>query len=324
MNNMPKQFVPLLLASSGFALASAPAMAAGVPAGTLIENTATASYDSGGGTQSIDSNTVSLRVDELLDVAVATRDGALVTIRDSAVLAFSVTNTGNGPESYVLTASNSVSGNDFDSEIDGLAIDTNGNRVYDEGVDTLLANGATSTSIAADGAITVFVLVSAPTGISDGDSSQVQLTAAASTGTGAPGRVFSGAGEGGGDAVVGASGADDDDRGRLAASFASLTLAKTGVVSDPFGGSEPVPGATITYTIRASASGSGDITGLVISDNYPTGTTYAPGTLRLGSANLTDGTDSDAGEAGATGIVVRAGTLAAGANQTVTFDVVID
>jgi hypothetical protein len=44
------------------------AHATGVLAGTLIENTATATYQTGAGTGSVTSNKVTVKVDELLDV----------------------------------------------------------------------------------------------------------------------------------------------------------------------------------------------------------------------------------------------------------------
>ena len=44
--------------------------AAGTRAGSTISNTATASFDAGGGATTIDSNRVDLLVDELLDVTV--------------------------------------------------------------------------------------------------------------------------------------------------------------------------------------------------------------------------------------------------------------
>ena len=58
-----------LLLSASFGASAA--HAAGVVAGTQIANTATATYDSGAASISIQSNTVTVRVDELLNVAVA-------------------------------------------------------------------------------------------------------------------------------------------------------------------------------------------------------------------------------------------------------------
>lgn len=308
------------------ALATAPsqAQAAGVAAGTVIQNTATADYQSGGVAQSVNSNTVSVRIDELLDVATASLDSGAIPITGSAVLAFSVTNPGNGPEAFVLTANPAQAGNDFDVTIDGLAIDSNANGVYDAGTDALLANGATSSVIAPDASLTVFVLVTSPNSSADSQTSQVELVAQAATGTGAPGTVFAGAGEGGGAAVVGTSGADDTALGSLVAAKATVTLAKSAVVSDPFGGSQSVPGATIRYTIVATANGTGTVNGLRVSDATPTGTAYVPATLTLQGAGLSDASDADAGEASAAGIAVVVGDLAAGDSRIITFDVAIE
>jgi hypothetical protein len=66
-----KTILAALAATAAAALAS-PSYAAGTPAGTAIVNTATATYDlPGGGTGTVTSNTVTLKVDELIDVAVA-------------------------------------------------------------------------------------------------------------------------------------------------------------------------------------------------------------------------------------------------------------
>lgn len=303
---------------------TAPAFAGGVPAGTLIENTATASFNTGGPVQTIDSNTVTFMVAEVLDVATASQDSGALPITGSTVLTFSVTNTGNGPEAFVLTADPAIAGNDFDVTVDGLAIDTNGNGVYDPGVDTLLANGATSASLDPDASVTVFVLVTVPASVADGGTSQISLLAEAETGTGTPGTTFAGAGESGVDAVVGSSGADSAAPGTLIASIVSVALVKSATVSDPFGGSQPVPGATITYSLTATVAGSGTISDLVIADTIPASTSYVAGTLALDSSPLTDAADADAGEASAAGISVALGTVAAGSSHTVTFHVEIE
>ncbi len=317
--------LPRLAYASALALIliASPAHAEGVPAGTLIENTASAKFNTGGPTQSLESNTVTIKVDELLDVAVASKDGSAVSISGSAVLSFSVTNTGNGPEFFVLTADPNVAGNAFNTTIDSLAIDTNANGVYDAGVDVLVTNGGQSPSIASDTPLTVFVLVNSP-GAADGATSQVNLLAQAATGTGAPGTVFAGAGEGGGAAVVGSTGADDEARGSLVASAVSVALVKTATVRDPFGGAQPVPGARITFQIVASASGSGSVSDLIVTDAIPASTTYAANSLSLDSAPLTDLSDGDAGTASGSGISVNLGTTTAGTSRSVEFDVIVN
>lgn len=306
--------------ASGFA-----AHAAGVPAGTLIENTASASYRTGGPAQTVESNTVGFRVAELLDVAVAAQDAAAVPLGASvSALAFTVTNTGNGPEAFVLSAEVVVAGNDFDAVPRGLATDSNGNGVYDPGVDAPLADGGTTDALAPDQGLTVFVLVTAPQGVADGQSSQLRLLARAATGTGNPGTVFAGAGEGGVDAVAGSSGADDDAAASLTSSAATVALVKSATIADPFGGAQPVSGAIVTYTLTATVSGSGSVDDLLITDTIPAATSYAPGTLTLDSAGLTDAADADAGKASPAGVSVNLGTVAGGTTRTVTFQVEID
>ncbi len=89
------------IAAAGMAAAwSAPAMAGGALAGTVIETTAEASYELGGASFNVTSNTVQLQVDELIDVALAALDATPVKALSAGegVLTFALTNTGNGPE----------------------------------------------------------------------------------------------------------------------------------------------------------------------------------------------------------------------------------
>lgn len=306
--------------------AGAPARAQHVQAGTEIVNKATASYNTGTATKTIESNEIRVKVDELLDVAVATlSSGAQSASSSAATLAFSVTNTGNGDEAFKLTANPTVSGNQFDGTIQTVAVDVNGNGVYDPNVDTVVANGTAGPVIPAEGSIKVVVVVALPAGATDAQTSQVRLTAEAVTGTGAPGKVFAGQGTGGVDAVVGASGADDDKLGALIASLATVTLTKTQAITDPFGGTQPVPGATVTYTIAAKVDGTGKAENLHVADLIPAGTTYQAGTLKLDSTALSDAADSDAGSASqSAGIDVALGTVAGGASHSVTFQVKIN
>ena len=305
---------------------SAPAYAEGVSAGTLIENTATATYEDGDGPQTVDSNTVVVRVDELLDVTVTSLDsGPIGATPGETVLTFEVTNTGNGPEAYELTADPAVAGNDFDTTITNIAVDTNGNGTYDPGVDEILTAPETTQVLAADEALTVFVIVEVPAGVTDGQASDVELTAEAVTGTGAPGAVFAGQGVDGGDAIVGTTGADDSAIGSLIVGITTVDLTKSVTVVDPFGGTSAVPGSVATFTIVATVSGSGSVDDLVVTDAIPDGTTYVAGSLTLDTAPLTDASGDDAGEASdAAGISVDLGTVSGGTNQSITFDVTID
>src|SRR5687767_11308805 len=95
-----------------------PASAAGTIAGTNIDNVATATYELPGGAEaSVDSNVVTLKVDELLDVTVASGDAADVATQPGLagqLLTFLVTNAGNGTEKFTLAAVANGGGDDFD------------------------------------------------------------------------------------------------------------------------------------------------------------------------------------------------------------------
>jgi uncharacterized repeat protein (TIGR01451 family) len=302
------------------------ALAGGVTAGTLIENIAVASYDEGGTARTINSNTVTVRVDELLDVTLTSLDpGPLAGRPGDAVLTFELINQGNGPEAFRLTANTAVAGNDFDTTLRAIARDSNGNGVYDEGVDEILAAPQTTPVLAPDARLTLFVLVTVPGGVGDAQESAVALTAEAVTGQGTPGTAFAGQGVSGGDAIVGTTGALATARGSLINSVINVALVKSVTLRDPFGGTSAVPGSIATFAIEARVTGTGAIDNLVVTDVIPEGTTYAPGTLALDGTGLSDGADGDAGTASdADGIAVRLGTVAAGTTRAVTFNVTID
>lgn len=309
-------------------LASAPAQAARTPAGTVINNNATATYDlPGGGQNAVTSNTVSLTVDELLDVAVAWTDGGDVGVAPAAVnqvLTYRVTNAGNGGEAFRLTARDNAGGDDFDPDTTSIVIDANGNGTYDPGLDTVYVAGGNEPVLAPDQSIVVFVLSSIPAGAADAQRGRVDLIATAVTGSGTPGTSFAGQGQGGGDAVVGATGAKAEDDGYYRVAAANVAFVKSAVVADPFGGTTRVPGAIITYRLVATVTGSGSLANLRIADAIPAGSTYRPGTLTLEGGPLSDAADGDAGEFTGAGIAVRLGTVPGGGNRTVTFQVAID
>src|SRR5688572_18775714 len=75
-----KNAVMAAFAAASTCVFASPARSAGTPAGTNITNVATATYELPNGDEtSIESNAVTLKVDELLDVSVAWGDPADVT-----------------------------------------------------------------------------------------------------------------------------------------------------------------------------------------------------------------------------------------------------
>ncbi len=305
----------------------APAQAAGTNAGTDIVNVAQASYDGPGGTILVDSNPVTITVDELLDVTVVSSDPGDVTTTPSAtsqVLTYQVTNTGNGSEAFALTADTAKTGDDFDTTFEQIVID-DGNGVYDPGVDTIYTAGTNDPTLAPDESVTSFILSSIPATANDAERAEIELSAVANTGSGAPGDVFAGQGDGGGDAVVGSTGADGEDSGFFLIQAAQLGLVKSATVVDQFGGTQPVPGATITFQLVATTTGTGTLNNLVLTDNIPADTVYVAESITLEGAGLTDdSTDPDAGSFDGSNIAVALGNLAGGQTRTITFQVTIE
>lgn len=304
---------------------STPALAAGIAAGTFIENTASATYSTGGTTETVDSNTVTIMVDELLDVTVSSLDASAIPLGSgNSVLSFELTNTGNGPEAFELAVDPALTGDDFDPTVSLIAWDSNGNNVFDAGIDTVIAPGGATPAIAADDSLRIFVVVTLAGTPGDGDTADVRLNATAVTGSGTPGTRFAGQGDGGGDAIVGTSTAEDDDIGTLLAQIGVVSLVKSATILDQFNGSDAVPGATVTFRLIASVTGAGAVSGLVVSDDIPDGTTYVPASITLDGDALTDASGDDEGEASGDEISVDLGTVAGGGSHTIEFSVTID
>lgn len=305
------------------------ARAVGTSAGTVITNQASADYTIGATSFTVNSGTVSTTVDEMLDVSVVWQDAGNVTVVSGAVnqvLTFSVTNIGNGADTYTLSIDNALAGDDFNPTNGRIYID-DGDNIYDAG-DTLYSGPADDPTLAADGAITIFLVNDIPGGLTDGWLGNSQLTADSNTGgSGTPGTVYANAGDGGVDAVDGTSGGNDNAIGTYIVANTTVSIVKSQVITDPFGGTSSVPGATIQYTLDISVTGSGTATGVVITDPIPANTTYNAGTLILNAGALTDAVDGDAGDVGGTTpgtVTVSLGDMTAATTHQIIFEVIIN
>ena len=317
-----------LAALAAAVVSTAPAYATGTVAGTTISNTATATYtDPVGNPVTVSSNRVDLRVDEVLDVTVATAESGDVASQPGAtnqVVRYTVTNTGNGSEAFRLTPITAIGGDAFDPTATSIVLDTNGNGVYDPIGDTVYVPGTNDPVLAPDTQIRVFILSTVPGSATDGQRGQIDLTATAVTGSGPAGTTFATQGTGGGDAVVGTTTAVGRDQSFFVVSAATVVLVKSASVLDPFGGTKSVPGSIITYTLIATVSGSGTLANLAVGDPAPAATTYVPASITAESAAVSDATDADIGEFAGGRVAVRFGNVAGGQTRTVTFKVKIN
>jgi uncharacterized repeat protein (TIGR01451 family) len=316
--------VASLFASNG-------AHAVGVAAGTSIDNAAQVTYSIGATSTTATSNTVSVTVAEILDVVVTLQTPS-VNVAGGATqqeLVYRVTNTGNGPESFSLVMTSVLGGDDFDpvAATPAIYFDTDASGDLSAG-DAPYVIGTNDPNLNADAFVTLLVVNDIPASVIDGNRGLSRLTAAARTGSGAPGTSFAGQGVSGTDAVVGTTGADGEATGQYLVSGVAVNAVKSQVVVDQFGGARPVPGARVSYSIAVSATGTGTATGAVFSDDIPANTTYVPGTLRLNGAALTDATDVDAGDFSTTPaarVRVSLGNLTqASGSQTIEFAVTIN
>lgn len=284
---------------------------ASTPAGTRIANTATLSIGQGDAATRINSNTVTLSVDEVLDVAIAGRAPINIAADTAADVAvpFIVTNLGNGAESFDLTGVVDRPR----ATIVGIAADEDGNGVYDLAIDTILNKPTIALDV--EGTRRIFVIVRNAAG-ADGDVT-VSASVSATTGHGAAGTIFTGAGTGGADAIVGTTGATATARTILSVRGDVATLEKSQSVVAPDGSARAVPGSIVTYRLDARFPRATAATEL--SDAIPVGTIFVPGSITLDGQPLTDAANDDAATFDGAAVRVALGDIATPGTRTIRF-----
>lgn len=293
------------------------------PAGTLIRNIASASFSAESGDTSIKSNAVSTRVGELLDVRLTPKaDGPIAIPANPAPgfgISFALSNSGNGTEAFSIEGAvpGAASG-------PSVAVDVDGNGIYDPAVDIDLPSGGRTPALPAGGRLDLIVRFTSPP-TQDGI---IQLTARAVTGTGTAGTLLAGIGDDGSDATVGKT----DAAARAEQPFIMpsnhrdsdlATLTKSQAVMAPDGTETAMTGATITYRLELATTGREMLADAEIADRIPTGTRYVPGSIRLNGAATSDAADSDAALFDGAQIRVALGDLSQPTTQVVTFQVII-
>ena len=317
---LTKILIAILIAGALTVLSAGSVIA--TPAGNSILNQATVDYIILGISRNGISNIKSNVVQEIVDLTVTTTDIANITVTSGAtqqVLTFDLFNNGNGSDSYSLT--NTVEpGNDFSPSSVQIYFDTNGSGTFDA-LDTLYTPTVNDPTLIAGASLTVFVVSDIPLGLTKGDISDIKLTVNSKSGTG------SGTGDGGTEAIFGGSGGTASDISRYEVAT-GLLMTKSAIILDPTGGSQPLSGATVTYTITANVSGVDTLTSIVITDFVPANTSFVPSSLELNSNGLTNASDGDQGDFDVTitnGIAVYMPTLAiSNGTQTIRFSVTID
>lgn len=274
-------------------------------AGSTVANTASVDYTVGGVNQTdVNSNTASFTVDRVINVTVTADNSPLDVIPGSTanVLAFTVTNQSNDTLDFDLSVLETANATVLGVGTDGLDmasftffVDSNGNDVYDAGVDT----ATTIDNLASTDNIKVFAVADAPTGTTlDGLYAGVAVIATAKNGDGSAitGVLTSAdANTAGMDTLYGdAAGVTGDGvkdgkgstYGAYKIATAKLDFSKTAtIISDPVNlttNPKAIPGAVIEYCLVISNTGSATADSIVLTDHVPADTTYVAGSLRVG------------------------------------------
>ncbi len=271
------------------------ALAAGTDAGTVVTNQASVVYDVGGNTQNpVLSTEATFTVDRIVTFTLVQQDTANtagVSPGDTnAETLFVLTNTGNSPLDFSLSATNLANGTVVNTETDDSDMDTT--------FEFLVANGDGVGGVPTAGdlawvehlpegeSVVIAVLADAPLTLVDGNVANIELTAtAADPGVAAdplvdPNPVSDGSlganlvasaadGDQAIDVVFNDSGNDGLETAQdgYTISSASLTILKSAVVlDDQLGGTFAIPGAEVEYTLNISNTGSSAATGIVITD----------------------------------------------------------
>lgn len=312
--------------------------ATGTASGTVVSLGATADYQVGG----VDQPTVStsspaqFMVDTRVDLTAAESGSNYTSVTPGTtnqILTFTVTNTGNATQDFVLSAANVAIGGDdpidagtntvdFTPTIVRVYEDVNTNGSYDAGTDRL----DFIDELAADATATVIIEASIPVGQIDGQVGACVLTATAADGgsAGSLGATTTETTGANNDSLVatdadiafgdGTGLTDGANDGKYSAGDAFLvtsaviSIAKSSaVISDPLNGTTNpiiIPGAVMEYTITVTnAAGSGaTATSLQVTDDLSAESshiafvadTYSSGVgMRVTAPNINGGATAD-------------------------------
>lgn len=251
----------IALTAGGVALTSV-AHATAPAAGSNISNIATASYtDGNGASKTVTSNEVKTTVLQVSSFTLVADRSATINPNGTATLSHTLTNTGNGTDTFTLSVTQ-LTGDNFDLTNVHVYIDSNQDGVPDN------TNELTSVTLTAGQSVGIVVVSTVPVTQVNGDIAQYTLNATA-----------------GFDPTV--KGANKDTVTVTAG--ASMQIQKSASVTSVG------PNGDITYTLTYKNIGNGPAAFVSIQDALPDTVTYTAGSgVWSGSATaLTDATGGD-------------------------------
>lgn len=308
-----------------------PGHATGTAAGTQIGNSVTLSFTREGKSESAIASAAPFTVAKVINVVVTSQDSAPVPSNSPDLakpVAFLVSNTGNGAETFSLARNNALAGDQFaplaptagaiwiesGAEPGFQATGPNADHLYTPGVNDL--------ALPPDGSRVVYLLSNIPAGQPTGAYGRVSLVATSTTAGAAsatPGMHLATSASGV-QTVVGLQGGSGSAVGSYLVSGVSIGLAKNVVsVSDPEGGARVMSGAVITYRLVLTLAGTGVAQGVTVTDPLPATLTYVAGSLTVDGAPRTDVADSDDSSVTAGSVQAAFGNVAAPARRVIEF-----
>ena len=301
----------LLLALGLFAGGTQTALAVGTQSGEIISNTATVDYQVGTDPRTASGDAPDITVDNRVDLTVANTDaGNDVTVnpgQTDRILTYTVTNTGNTTQGYLLSVDVQTPG--IVANNIRIYVDTNNDGVPNVG--ELYAPGSNAGNLDPNGVIgtddvmQVLVVANIPAGAADGTQDDFRLVAQTTNAGTATVTVAAAAPTSGLDVVFAdeagtTSEAGRDGRHSDAATYtvqsAALTAAKTIFsTTDEFGTGYAIPGAKVVYQIRVTNSGAAavDANTVSVKDQVPANSQLCVATVAGCTApSFADGTTS--------------------------------
>ena len=241
----------MAVAMGGF---SAGAFAAAPAANSLIGNTATATYtDASAVPRSATSNTVQTVVQQVGSFTLVSNNTRLVAPGGQVVYPHTLTNTGNGGDSFQLTAAQTASPTDqFDLNSFAIYADLDGNGVPDN--TTNLAGS--SVTLGAGGVYKFVVVGSAPGTVIANNTAVTTVTATAQT-----------------PAIYTTAAQSNTDTATVTADAVINITKSANIVTGP-------TGTVVEYTLTYTNTGNNTATNVNITDAIPAGASLAIGGMK--------------------------------------------
>ena len=292
----------LMIVGLMLSFTAADVQAQSVPAGTLIGNQASATYqDAAGNSRTVTSNVVNTQIEQVASLTFVANGSRLVSPGGSVSFPHTITNTGNGADVFNLSQV-STSGVFTFANV-RIYPDANGDGVPDD------LNEITQTpSIAQNGTFKIVVVGTVPGSAASGNAETITVTATSAFNNAVTLNVTD---------------------------VATVSLNAVVNINKTMSANSGVPGSgPFTITLGYTNTGNNAATNLVIADLLPAGMVYVAGSGRWSQTGTTAMTDDNTAEADAgitydynvtTGGATTAtiSTVGAGQSGTVSFQVTI-